>query len=157
MTTREKNPTLRQLDILVGEWTTRIDAGDHILEGGRMVFRWLAGEGLLHQWSDAEPDDSWPPEWRAGSPLPTSSVIGLDDRTQAFSYVYSDARGVCRIYQMSLADGVWRIWGQSGPEFHQRFVGRFSADGETIEAYWEKSPDGQSWERDFDLTHTRVR
>lgn len=156
-TTRDKNATLRRLDTLVGEWATRIDAGGQILEGGRTVFTWLPGEGILHAWAGAEPDDSWPEVWVANSPMPTSTVIGLDDRTQAFTYLYSDARGVCRVYQMSLADGVWKIWGQSGPEFHQRFVGRFSADGDTIQAYWEASADGESWERDFDMTYTKVR
>lgn len=156
MTTRDKNPTLRRLDALVGEWRVRIDTGGHSMDGGRAVFTWLAGDGILHQWADAEIDDSWPPEWVAGSPLPTSIAIGLDDRTQAFYYVYSDARGVCRVYRMSLADGVWKIWGQSGPGFHQRFEGRFSDDGDTIEAYWDHSPDGAAWERDFDLTYTKV-
>jgi hypothetical protein len=156
MTTRDKNPTLRRLDPLVGEWRVRIDAGGHLMDAGRAVFTWLAGEGILHQWAEAEPDDSWPPEWVAASPLPTSTAIGLDDRTDTFYYVYSDARGVCRVYRMSLADNVWKIWGQSGAEFHQRFEGRFSDDGDTIEAYWDHSSDGESWERDFDVTYTKV-
>ncbi|MGH3456263.1 MAG: hypothetical protein ACRDPQ_22630 [Nocardioidaceae bacterium] len=156
MTTRDKNPTLQRLDALVGEWRVRIDAGGTSLDGGRMVCTWLAGEGILHQWAEAEPDDSWPQVWVDNSPLPTSVAIGLDDRTQELYYVYSDARGVCRVYRMSFADGVWQIWGQSGADFHQRFVGRLSSDGNAIEAYWDHSPDGESWERDFDLTYTKV-
>jgi hypothetical protein len=70
--------------------------------------------------------------------------------------LYADARGVCRVYQMSLGDGVWKIWGQSGPEFFQRFTGNFSGDGSIITAYWEKSRDGSTWEYDFDVEYTKV-
>lgn len=71
--------------------------------------------------------------------------------------MYADARGIHRVYRMSLDGGVRKIWGQPGPEFHQRFTGTFSADGNTITAFWEKSRDGIRWERDFDLTYLRTR
>jgi hypothetical protein len=45
---------------------------------------------------------------------------------------------------MNLDGGLWKIWGQPGPEFHQRFTGTFSGDG-------------IRWGRDFDLTYLRVR
>lgn len=32
-----------------------------------------------------------------------------------------------------------------------------SSDGRTIRATWEKSPDGASWEHDFDLVYTKAR
>ena len=42
-------------------------------------------------------------------------------------------------------------------EFWQRFAGRFSEDGRTIQGTWETSQDeGASWEVDFDLTFTKV-
>jgi len=40
--------------------------------------------------------------------------------------------------------------------FNQRFEGRLSTDGRTIEAHWEKSTAGDSWEHDLDLTYTKA-
>jgi hypothetical protein len=41
--------------------------------------------------------------------------------------------------------------------FHQRWSAAFSADGETIQGRWEKSPDGRDWELDLELAYQRVR
>ena len=35
---------LRRLDALVDEWRVRIDADGHLMDGGRTVFTWPAGE-----------------------------------------------------------------------------------------------------------------
>jgi len=48
----------------------------------------------------------------------------------------------------------WKIWGQSGPEFHQRFDGAFDDGGKTITGRWEGSRDGSNWTPDFDVTYT---
>lgn len=57
---------------------------------------------------------------------------------------------------MELRGGEWSIWGQAGPEFHQRFTGTFSADGKAISGAWDRSPDGFNWKRDFDMTYTKL-
>jgi hypothetical protein len=41
-------------------------------------------------------------------------------------------------------------------DFSQRWSGRFSDDGNTIEGAWEISNDGETWEKDFDLTYRRL-
>jgi hypothetical protein len=64
---------------------------------------------------------------------------------------------VFRVYQMNLAEGVWRIWGQAGPEFFQRFTGAFSDDNSTITGRWEGSRDGSNRVPDFDVTYAKVR
>ena len=69
--------------------------------------------------------------------------------------LYADARGVFRVYQMSFADGVWKIW-RYAPGFYQRFTGNLSADGNTITAQWEGSSDGSTWRPDFDVTYRKV-
>jgi hypothetical protein len=79
-------------------------------------------------------------------------MIGRDDASGAYDVLYSDDRGVSRVYQMSFEAGLWRIW-RASPGFHQRFEGRFSPDGQTIEARWDGSPDGETWELDFHLTY----
>jgi hypothetical protein len=82
-------------------------------------------------------------------------MIGRDDTSGAFCALYADSRGVSRIYDMSFADDVWKMW-RAAPGFHQRFVGRISPDRSMIEGCWEKSQDGTSWERDFDLTYREM-
>jgi hypothetical protein len=42
--------------------------------------------------------------------------------------LYSDERGVCRIYEMAIGDGEWRLWRQGEP-FAQRFSATMSPDG----------------------------
>jgi hypothetical protein len=56
---------------------------------------------------------------------------------------------------MTFEDRLWRIW-RDAVGFKQRFEGRLSLDGRVIEAHWEKSPDGKTWARDFDLTYVKV-
>jgi hypothetical protein len=41
-------------------------------------------------------------------------------------------------------------------DFAQRFAGRVSGDGATIGGEWQRSADGQEWERDFGVTYTRL-
>jgi hypothetical protein len=81
--------------------------------------------------------------------------MGVDESSGAFSVLYADARGIFRIYEMTLIDGIWKIW-RDTPEFRQRFLGKLSADQRTIEARWEKSVDGSPWEHDFDVSYTRA-
>lgn len=89
-----------------------------------------------------------------GAPL-AHWMIGRDETSGAFAVLYADSRGVSRIYEMSLANLVWRIW-RTAPGFHQRFTGRISPDRRSVETVWEKSTDGKSWETDFDITYVKV-
>ncbi len=70
--------------------------------------------------------------------------------------LYTDERGVARIYQMSLADGAWKMWRES-PDFSQRMTGTFSEDGKIITWRGEMSHDGSTWEPDLSVTYTRKR
>jgi len=51
---------------------------------------------------------------------------------------------------------VWKVWGQAGPQFFQRFSGQISKDGRTITAYWERSTENAKWVRDFDIRYTKL-
>jgi len=103
----------------------------------------------------ANPDDL-PAVWREHAPTWTTSIMGFDDGSGEFRSLYTDSRGVHRIYQMSLDEGdSWRLW-RAAPGFHQRFTGRLSEDGQTIRGRWEMSEDGREWRTDFDLTYTRT-
>lgn len=111
--------------------------------GGRTTFEWLDGSFFLIQ------------RFTAGNPAAPSgiSILGLGEAAETFSQHYYDSRGVHRVYQMALADGVWELW-REAPGFWQRYTGVFSADGRTITGGWEQSANGTQWTRDFVLNYT---
>jgi hypothetical protein len=136
--------SLKQFEALIGEWDT---VGTHPLVPaalkGHSTFEWLR-EGALLVWRFT---------WESAIPN-AYSVIGHDDTLEPCSMLYTDERGVARIYQMSLDGGVWKQWRDS-PGFSQRMTGIFSADGKTITGHGELSRDGATWEGDLDVTYTR--
>jgi hypothetical protein len=83
------------------------------------------------------------------------AVIGLGASAETFLQHYYDSRGVARVYQMSLNDGVWLLW-REAPGFWQRYQGVFSDDGRTIKGAWEGSPNGSRWKHDFELTYIKA-
>ncbi len=101
---------LERLAVLVGTWDmeARFEA-DYFApgtpaftaRGGRTVFEWLAGQFFLLQ------------RFTAGSPAAPSGLAVIAAATgdaDAFTQHYYDSRGVARVYRMSLAAGVWRVW-----------------------------------------------
>lgn len=66
-----------------------------------------------------------------------------------------DERGVSRKYEMTLRDNIWKWW-RNAPGFCQRYEGRIVDGGNTIVGKGELSKDSVSWEKDLDLTYTRV-
>jgi hypothetical protein len=142
------NAALERLDALVGEWT--MEAGP---PGGppwpgeaRVSFEWLKGKQfLIERWTIDVP------EFPDGI-----AIIGAGDEPETFRQYYFDSRGVQRIYEMTLGDGVWRLWRTAPDPFPQRYTGAFDADGKTISGRWEKQEDGSTWETDFELTYRKV-
>jgi hypothetical protein len=145
------------LEALLGPWTFEITQQGQTVMRGRAEFAQVEGGAFLLQHVTADLLPTTPDVWRENSPFPIVTVIGVDDPSGGFSYLYADGRGVRRVYHMTLADGVWEIRGQAGSRFFQRFQGTFSDDGRTIAAYWERSKDNQSWQRDFDIRYTKAR
>jgi hypothetical protein len=141
------------LDVLVGDWTVEAVVGGRSLSGGRMSAEWLEGGAFLVQRSDAEYPPETPREWVEHSPFPTSTITGADDTSEEFRVLYSDARGVFRIYRMTLDGKVWTMF-RDAPGFVQRFTA--TIDGDTIAGRWDRSPDGVDWSLDFELVYRRV-
>lgn len=138
--------SLKQFDVLIGEWTM---VGSHpdlpSAVHGHSSFEWLREGALL----------VWHFDWEPGQGIPTAfSVIGQDDAVEPCSMLYTDERGVARIYQMSLAGDVWKMW-REAPKFSQRMTGMFSDDGNTITWHGELSRDDSTWEPDLSITFTR--
>jgi len=83
------------------------------------------------------------------------SIIGCDAANGTYYQLYSDERGVCRVYEMSIDEAEWKLW-RDGDPFSQRFTGRFENDGDTIVGRWELAEDGTNFETDFDLIYRRA-
>ena len=145
------NRALHPLEPLAGEWEVEIrwSPKTHALVGGppavrsRNRFEWIENGRFLVL---RQGGDDGPPQ--------ATLAMGRDDGGEEYCVLYADARGVSRVYRMSFHDRIWRMW-RDAPGFSQRFEGRLSDDGRTLEAHWDKSIDGHTWERDFDLTYTR--
>ncbi|MER7334009.1 MULTISPECIES: hypothetical protein [unclassified Micromonospora] len=149
----ERHPALARLDVLVGRWTVQPKVEG--LGAGWTDFSWVEDGKFLRQVTDAEPLPATAPQaWRENNPLPTASLIGLDDAGEEFTMLYADARGVHRVYRMTFADSVWRL-AREAPGFNQRFTGTLSPDGATIDGQWEMSENGVDWRLDFEMTYRR--
>lgn len=144
--------TLRALDRFVGDWEmVATPPGGPPWPGcARVTFAWLDGGAFLVQrWQlDA-------PELPEGTLRRGTAVIGCDAANGGYIQLYSDDRGVCRVYEMGLRGDAWTLQ-RSGAPFAQRFTGRFATDSATITGRWELAEDGATWRTDFDVTYTRV-
>lgn len=139
---------LHELESLVGEWTmeARWPDGTPWPGGGLVTFEWLPSRAHLLQRGTVELPEA--PD--------NVSVIGCDAANGTYTQLYSDERGVCRIYEMSIGDGEWRLW-REGEPFSQRFTGTFSEDGNTITGRWEIAEDGRTFATDFDVVYRRIQ
>jgi hypothetical protein len=154
--TAEAAAAMRRLEVFIGEWDLEAsfpgaapsaDASD---VEARAVFEWeLGGKFLVERSSISHP------EAPDGLILVAPTADG-----RAYTQHYFDSRGVVRLYAMTFVDGVWTLTRETSDftplEFSQRFIGTFSADGNTIDGRWEICQDGSTWRRDFGLVYTKV-
>ena len=136
---------------LIGTWEFEATQNGRSMGRGRATFEWIEDGAFVVERSDAEWTD---PGWVENAPKTTQSVIGFDDTTDEVVQLYSDSRGVFRVYRGTLTDDAWRLE-RAAPDFHQRFIGEFGDEGRTIVGRWESSPDGAAWELDFPITYRR--
>jgi hypothetical protein len=141
-----RNPALDRLDPFVGEWSMEASLAPGVT--GRANFEWALDRQFLVERSVVP-----------GAP-DSLAIISLDHDGATFTQHYFDSRGVVRLYSMTVDDGTWILLRDKPDftplDFYQRYVGQFSADGSTITGRWETSPDGVSWEKDFDLNYVKV-
>jgi hypothetical protein len=139
---------LKGLEPPLGEWVLEATSPDGEPWPGeaRASFEWHeSGAHLVARSSVDVP----------GAPN-TVSIIGCDAANGTYFQLYSDDRGVCRVYGMSIADREWKLWRQGDP-FPQRFAATISEDGDAIAGRWEKAEDGANYTTDFYLTYVRKK
>jgi hypothetical protein len=151
-----RHTDMDELQALVGQWRLVATIADGTrVSDSETSFEWIADGDFLLQHGGFEPTEESGQLWKDNAPRSFTTVIGADDRTGNYGYLYADSRGVKRVAEMSFDGREWRVWGQPGSDWYQRFLGTVSDDGNRIDGSWETSPDGESWELDFELTYTR--
>ena len=146
----ERNEAMDRLaDALVGHWTLTL-SGAWFLDSpatevtGWAKIEWLGDSFLRLQ---GNPGEEHAQTW--------DYVFGRSDARDAYTVLYRDERGVCRVFDMTFDGTEWTML-REDPDFHQRWVSRIEADG--IHGRWEASEDeGSTWRKDFDLAFTRPR
>src|SRR4051812_21669822 len=131
---------IQSLAPLIGEWSmeavfpsTSPAFGMEVQGVARTVFEYLPGGAFVLQ------------RWEVPHPAAPDgiAVIGPQAGQDGFLQHYFDSRGVARVYDMSLEDGVWRLSRTQADfsplEFAQRFHGEIVEDGATIRGAWETS------------------
>ena len=138
---------LRQLEPLVGKWSfeAKWPSGEPWPGGGTIIFEWHDSRAHLVQRGMIDHPEA-----------PNNvSIIGCDAANGKYFQLYSDERGVCRVYEMSIGNGEWQLW-REGEPFSQRFMATFSDDGTVIAGRWEIAEDGTTYATDFELILRRV-
>ena len=108
---------MSMLEVLVGE----VVPSARLRRRGPHHSRWLEGGGFLIQRATVDR-----PEFPNGV-----MVIGATGPDGALQQHYFDSRGVHRLYEMTLEDGVWTLW-RDGPDWRSGSSGEFSEDWNTI-------------------------
>jgi hypothetical protein len=142
------NPALKPLEPWVGRWSTQgthPQFPDTVLHGSAN-FAWMEGGAFLIMHAQID-HDKFPD---------TISVFGSDDKLGGLYMLSFDERGVSRKQEVAIQGNVLRWW-RNAPGFSQRYTFTFADDGDTIISKGELSKDHVSWERDLDLTYTRIR
>jgi hypothetical protein len=137
---------LRALEPLVGEWTleARGPDGQPWPGAGHASFEWhTSGAHLVQRVVIDAP----------GAPASTS-IIGCDAANGTYIQLYTDERGVCRIYTMRIDARHWTLH-REGEPFSQRFIATISDDARTISGGWEKAENGTEFMLDFHLTYRK--
>jgi hypothetical protein len=146
-----RNEAMEQLDCLVGSWraTMRnawfLEPADREVTGSATV-EWLGDAFVVFRWT-IEGDV-------ASATNEMVLVRGRSDPQDAYTALYHDERGVCRVYAMTFDSSRWSLSREDADMF-QRFIADVEPD--RINGRWEASEDrGSTWRKDFDLAFERA-
>jgi hypothetical protein len=138
---------IEDLGAFVGRWELTVDLAGAEEVRGDVVFEQM-GEILVQRTTVPVPQ------------APDSCCVVVCQNDGSYIQHYFDSRGVARLYEMSFDGTTWTLE-RTKPdltplEFKQRFVGTFTGDNVTIAGEWSSSGDGDTWNRDFGMTHRRI-
>jgi hypothetical protein len=144
-------PALRELAALVGTWRLTLWGGSFLpnpeerVDAGLVHVGWVEDGAALAMRQGGD----------EGTPPAARMLIGGDQDEDHYTVLYSDAREVSRVYRMSFASGMWRLW-RDNQSFAQRLEATLSEDGSRMTGQWQKAFDGGPWEHDFNVEYTRI-
>src|SRR3954471_23103471 len=140
----DRDPALVPFEALIGTWATEAKHRlvDEVVPGGA-TFEWLEGGHFLLQRSHSDhelfPDGI--------------CVIGAPEAGDGLVMEYFDSRGVRRTYDISLEDGVLRIW-RDAPGFDQRYEATLAPD--EFEGVFQLAETPGEWVDDLTVRYRRV-
>ena len=146
-----RSEVMERLSVLVGSWRTTLsdawflEPADMQVPGSAMV-EWLDDAFVVFRWT-MEGDVG-----NATSEMVL--VLGRSDAREAYTALYHDERGVCRVFAMTFDGSRWAL-SREDPDMFQRFSADVGPD--RIAGRWEASEDqGSTWRKDFDLIFERA-
>ncbi len=137
----------QRLAVLVGRWRTvgRTIGAPGVLIDAVDTYKWLAGGFALLHTVDAQVGEEH---------VEGAEIIGWDSASRSYITLYCGSDGPNR-YEASLTeeDGglVWRMSSAT-----DRFMGRFSGDGNVIAGRWEQLDEDRSWLPWMEVTLTKA-
>jgi hypothetical protein len=134
---------LAPFDQLIGTWDT--EARHQLFDGvvtGHVTYEWLEGRHFVIQRSHN--DHELFPD--------AICVIGAPEEGDGLLMEYFDSRGVRRTYNISLDDGVLRIW-RDQPGFDQRFEATLAPD--VYEGTFQLAETPGEWLDDMTVVYRR--
>jgi hypothetical protein len=145
-----RNEAMEQLEVLVGTWRITMRNAWFLEPADREVPGSATGEWL----DDAFLVVRWTMHGDVGAATSEMVlVVGRSDPDAAYTALYHDERGVCRVYAMTFDGSHWALLREDADMF-QRFTADVAPD--RISGRWEASDDeGRTWRTDFDLVFER--
>jgi hypothetical protein len=146
-----RSEAMAKLDVLVGSWraTMRnawfLEPADQEVPGTATV-EWLGDAFVVFRWTMTGDV--------GGATSEMVLALGRSDPQDAYTALYKDERGVCRVFAMTFDGARWQLVREDTDMF-QRFVADIEPD--RIAGRWEASDDqGSTWRKDFDLVFERA-
>jgi len=146
-----RNEAMERLDVLAGSWTATmrnawfLEPADREVPGSATV-EWLGDAFVVFRWTMSGDVGSATTEMVL--------ALGRSDPNGAYTALYHDERGVCRVFAMTFDGSRWELT-REDPDMFQRFIADVVPD--RIAGRWEASDDrGSTWRKDFDLVFERM-
>ena len=145
-----RSEAMERLGVLVGPWDSTLRNAWFLEPPDQEVAGSATGEWL----GDAFVIFRWTMQGDVGSATSEMVlVLGRSDARDAYTALYHDERGVCRVFDMTFDGAHWSL-SREDPDMFQRFVAEVGQD--LIAGRWEASDDrGATWRKDFDLDFKR--